>query len=300
FEALSKETIMLPMRHRAVTQLYPPGSSIKPLVALAGLSEGKITAGTSFTCHGYMIPGLPLKWRCLGLHNAIEVVRAIKVSCNVFFYHVGELLGVRGLRGWFDQAGFLQPPGTHLPDERAGRVPSQGTYGTARLMGIGQSIGVTPLHMANAAATIARDGVFLSPRIVLDDRFPQVSHNLPVTAEALRTVKQAMFEVVSERGGTAYTIFRQGEQPLGVTVCGKTGTAQSTPQRIDTNGDGRIDARDQIVREGNMAWFIGFAPREKPEIAFAVVVEYRPEHGNLIAGPIARELVRAARAFYIP
>jgi penicillin-binding protein 2 len=299
FEALAKETIMLPMRHRAVTQLYPPGSSLKPLVALAALSEGKVNAGTSFTCHGYMIAGLPKKWRCLGLHNAIEAVRAIKASCNVYFYHLGELLGVEGLHRWFAQAGFTQPAGTHLPDERAGRIPSEGSYGIARLMGIGQSVGVTPLHMANVAATIARDGEFLSPRIVMDESFPQTERKLPVTAEALRVVKEGMFDVVNQQGGTAYTIFRQGD-PLNVVVCGKTGTAQSTPQRIDSNGDGRIDSGDQIVREGNMAWFVGFAPREKPEIAFAVVVEYRPEHGNLIAGPIARELVRAARARYLP
>ncbi|MCY2925804.1 MAG: penicillin-binding transpeptidase domain-containing protein [Planctomycetota bacterium] len=259
FEALSKETILLPMRHRAVTQLYPPGSSLKPFVALAALSEGKITAGTSFTCHGHMYENMPDTLKCLGLHNAVEVVRAIRVSCNVFFYHVGEILGVRGLREWLAQAGCTQPPGTHLPDERAGRIPSDGKKGIAQRMGIGQIIGVTPLHMANVAATIARDGQFLSPRIVMDESFPQAARKLPVTAEALRTVKEGM------------------------------------PQRIDSNGDGRIDMHDQVVRAGNMAWFIGYAPREKPEIAFAVVVEYRPEHGNLIAGPIARELVRAAK-----
>jgi cell division protein FtsI/penicillin-binding protein 2 len=168
----------------------------------------------------------------------------------------------------------------------------------ARMMGIGQSFGVTPLHMANAVATLVRNGEFLSPRICLDEATPQVRRKLPVTSEALQVVRDGMAQVVNESGGTGYKVFHEGE-PLKVAVCGKTGTAQAAPQRIDSNGDGRIDRSDPIVRQGNMAWFIGYAPRENPEIAFAVVVEYVPEHGNIIAGPLARELVRAAQNRYL-
>lgn len=290
YSALIAQKIGLPLRHRAVTQLYHPGSAIKPLIALGALSRGVISVDRTATCYKCMFPEYPDKWRCLGRHGDIAVSDAIKRSCNVYFYHVGQMMRVAGVRQWLGQIGFTELPGTGLPDELPGIVPRAGTPGIARQMAIGQIFTASPLHVANAVAAIARGGESLSPKLVLDPGPKQVRRKLPVSPEAVRIVQQAMYRVVNEPGGTGYKVFRRGA-PLGVTVCGKTGTAQTPAQRVDIDGDGATEP----VREGNMAWFVGYAPHDHPKIAFAVVVEYVEGHGSTFAGPIARELVRASQ-----
>jgi penicillin-binding protein 2 len=103
-----------------------------------------------------------------------------------------------------------------------------------------------------------------------------------------------MYRVVNDTRGTAFRAFHPpDETPLEVAVCGKTGTAQTAPQRIDSDDDGLITRADRIVRTGDTAWFAGFAPRDDPQIAFAVAVEYVPGGGSVFAAPLARRLVVA-------
>jgi penicillin-binding protein 2 len=147
--------------------------------------------------------------------------------------------------------------------------------------------------MANVMAAIARDGRLMGPMLVLEGRSERAVRDLPLPAGALGVVRQGMKSVVGDPEGTGYKAFHgPGLERLGVDVCGKTGTAQVPEQRLEHDQPGRGKA-GEIVREGKMAWFAGFAPAERPRIAFAVVVEYVTEGtGGSNAGPVARDLVR--------
>ena len=307
YAALVRETAELPLNHRAVAALYPPGSTAKPLAALAGLAERVIDVDTLFNCRGFLHS--PDAFRCwiykYGTgHGDLNVTGAMKHSCNVFLYNVGELMGVPRLHYWYEKFGFVEKPGTGLAEEIKGRVADSGSVGSpARHMAIGQGpVACTPLHVADAMATIARRGRRITPGLVIEPdsaRPPQTSYDLEIPPQEMAAVIEGMFQVANSSGGTAYKVFHGEEirrgliEPLPVAVCGKTGTAQAPPLRVDSDGDGRITRDDVIVREGDMAWFAGFAPRENPQIAFAVVVEYVTEGGGAsIAAPIGRELVR--------
>ena len=294
-------------------QCYQPGSTVKPIAALAALTDGKIGLNTTIDCRGYLYN--PDSFRCwiwkrshVG-HGPLTVEEGLQHSCNVFFYELGNRLGAPRLCEWFGLFGLADKPGMGLPSERAGTVPTEAwlqkhhkrTFqpGDARFMAVGQGLlTVTPVHMANAIATIARDGVFLTPTIALEGSPRQVRRDLPLAAAHLKAVREGMHRVVNDRQGTAYKYFHGPDvKPLeGIEICGKTGTATTAPQRIDSNEDGKIDLEDEIVREGDTAWFVGFAPFHHPQIAVAVTVEYvGAGGGGGNAGPIAREIVRACQ-----
>ena len=297
-ESLFADEVNLPLLNRAATRTYPPGSTAKLMVALAALSTGRITEGTSFTCYRSLFPSRPRQWRCTGRHGEISLVRAIKKSCNVYFYHVGEILGHKVLGQWFGMFGFQELPGTGLPAERAGmaiptveqmrRIYGRGFgRGDARLMAIGQGyVEASPLQVANVTATIARGGKFISPLLALEGGPKRNRRDLPISKAHIRAVQRGMYQVVNERGGTGYKAFRGSG--LGVKVCGKSGTAEVPDQRV----------RGRVVRSGSMAWFTGYAPSDEPKIAFAVVVEYiQSGGGGSVAGPVAVDVVRECKRF---
>ena len=304
FGALARDQLQLPLLHRAVTAYYPPGSVAKPIIALAGLTERAIDKDTIYTCRGYLHN--PNAFRCWiysrgGSHGPLNVQGAIKNSCNVFFYHVGEELGLDRELYWFEQFGYGRLPGTGLPEEKPGSIAAGELPpgpGTSRLLAIGQGpFSATPLQCANVMATIARGGVFLSPIIALEGGPNQVRRDLGIPPEHVAVVHRGMYEVCNSPGGTAYTPFHMG-LPLGVEVCGKTGTAQTAPQRVDSNENGRIDTEDEIVRRGDTALFSGFAPYQDPQVAVAVVVEYVTDGGgSRYAAPIGREIIRLCRRY---
>ncbi len=307
FPALFADEIGLPLLNRAVQKRYPPGSTVKPIVALGALSAGVITRQTELHCSGRLFADTPGRWRCWNRngHGDINVVDALKGSCNVFFYKLGNMMGSQQLGMWFDLFGFSDLPGTGLSEERASLVPNARWLrrtarrgfrpGDARQMAIGQgSMEVTPLHVANAMAAIARGGKFMTPILSLEGGPKRISRALTLTGAQVEAVHSGMHKVVDERGGTAYKYFHgRGVASVGIPICGKTGTAQTPPQRVDSNGNGRIDGGDRIVRSGDTAWCVGFAPYGNPQIAFAVVVEYVEGGGGRNAGPIALELIRA-------
>ena len=254
-----------------------------------------ISPGTEYTCRGYLHePGKLRCWHRLGGHGDIDMVDALKRSCNVYFYKVGQGLGIGMLGDWFRAFGLADKPGTGLPGERAGHVPRSGTVGESRLLAIGQGpMDATPLHIANAIATIAAGGEFRSPIIALEGSPKSVRRQLPVQSAHARAVRRGMRKVVSERGGTAHKYFAGSN--LRTAVCAKTGTATVRPHVPDLNGNGRADpeerASDMVLR-GDMAWCVGFAPYENPKFAFAVVVEYVTSGGGgENAGPIAKDLI---------
>jgi penicillin-binding protein 2 len=295
FIDLADDVVDLPLRHRAVQERYPPGSTLKPIAAIAALSEGVIDGATTHICYGSLFPGGrgPDCWNRAG-HGPVTVREAIMQSCNVFFYHVGEDTGIPRLGRWFREFGLADLPGTGLPEEVAGSVPTDGSKGESRFLAIGQGpIGVTPLHVANLAATIARDGEFRSPTIALEalEGAPtQTRRMVPAPQDAIRLVQGGMYDVANNPASrTAYKYFHgSGVEPLGVEVCGKTGTAQTSKRLVDTD-DGRL------VIEGNTVWFMGFAPAQDPRVAFAVMLERVSSEeggGARNCGPIAREVVR--------
>jgi penicillin-binding protein 2 len=302
YAALIADERDLPLNNRAVRRLYPPGSTAKPVTSLAALTDGKLTTASAVNCRGYLFSPESFRcwiWKNHAGHGPLDVTGALKNSCNIYFYHAGELLGGERLGQWMAALGWSAQPGTGLPEEAAGFVPTSQWLrerehrdfvpADGRFMGIGQGlVTVTPMHVASAMATIARGGKVLSPVLVAGRA--QQSSDMGWRAADVAAVHRGMYEVANEVGGTAYKVFHGPDAPpVGVEVCGKTGTAQTPPQRVDTDGDGTAD----FSREGDMAWFAGFAPYRDPQIAFAVVLEYVEGGGARNAGPVARELVRA-------
>jgi len=313
FKELIRATTLLPLRHRAVTQTYAPGSTAKPVAEIA--------LGTKFDCKGgYMFENVRDRWRCWSArkgfgHGPQDVVEGLRHSCNVYFYHVGQSMGPHELCEWYRLFGFGALPGTGLPEERAGRVPSDEwmrrrtgdrralSIGDARLMAIGQgAFSATPLQVANAMATIAREGRFLSPVLTLEGGPDRVRRYMPMSDRHVYAVHKGMRDVVHHPDGTAHKILMKlGLGSLGLEFCGKTGTATVPPQRVDSDGDGRITSRDRVVRTGDVAWFAGFAPYGNPQVAFAIMVEYVEGGGGANAGPVALDVVRTCKRLgYIP
>ena len=301
FKKLSGDKVNLPLLHRAVKKLYPPGSTVKPLAALAGLGAGLITPGTEYNCRGFLhTPGKFRCWHRRGGHGAIDMVDALKRSCNVYFYRVGEGLGLEMFSQWLAGFGLGEKPGSGLPDERSGNIPTAQSVsraevvGESRFMAIGQGqMGATPLHVANAIASVAAKGEFRSPIIALEGGPKQTHRQLPVDADHAGAVKSGMRKVVSESGGTANKYFKNSS--IRTEVCAKTGTATGSIHVPDLNGNGRADPEEKnspLVLRGDMAWCVGFAPYKNPKYAFAVVVEFVTSGGGgSNAGPIAKDII---------
>jgi penicillin-binding protein 2 len=321
FESLIADKVALPLLNRAVARMYPPGSTIKPLTALAGLAEKAITLQRSFHCDGMLRVGRQsylhcwTHWLKMPGHGSVNVVEGLKHSCNIFFYNVGFRLGLEKLSRWLMRVGFANKPGTGLPEEVTGAVPTTAWLEKnkpgyrpvpvdAMIVAIGQGfVDATPLQVANAMAGIARGGEFRAPLLIREGFSLQERcvRGLGLDPACLRAVVTGMYRVVNEPGGTAYKAFHSpGVRPLDVDVHGKTGTATVPPADLD--GNGRIDSYEK--QRGKMAWFAGFALlREGPHqpigrrrgIAFAVVVEYIKGGGSRDAAPIAREAIRIWR-----
>jgi penicillin-binding protein 2 len=318
-EQLETDSLHLPMLHRAVAAACAPGSVVKPITALAGLAQNKIRLDEPLVCTGsnpYSPQGQPRCWiykQYHTTHGALTTTEGLKHSCNIYFLRVAHRLGGPTLTYWFRLFGFDALPGTGLPEEKPGELASDAWLRQNRseiwFLPIGQGrIAATPLQVANAMAAIARDGEFRSVQLLrgtADDRaewvrrgiFPEPDlRKLPIAVAHTQAVRDGMYKVVNESGGTAYKSWRDAPGDPGVPVCGKTGTAATPPLRRDSNGNGRIDEDDEILREGDNAWFAGFAPYRRPRIAFAVLVEYAGGGGKN-AAPIAKQLVQLCREF---
>ncbi len=275
-----------PLFNRAIQAAYPPGSTYKLLLAMAGLEEDIATPEQTIFCPGYFEYG-GRKFKCHGgAHGTINMVRAIAVSCNVYFYRLMLQVGLEKWHDYGEMFGFGDRTGIDLPGEKRGVLPSEAfydkRYGKGRWtkgylvsLGIGQGeMSATPLQLANFAATIANNGIWHQPHLVsayVDSRTAQrvpltyETRKIPVSQHAFDVVKQGMIGVVAQGTGAQARL-------AGITVAGKTGTAQN-PHGQDH------------------AWFICFAPAEQPKIAIAVLVE-NAGFGGSVSAPIARELVR--------
>jgi penicillin-binding protein 2 len=275
-----------PLFNRAIQAAYPPGSTYKMLLAIAALENGIITPKTVFNCPGsFEYGGRVFKDHAGALGN-INVIRAISQSSNVFFYKLMLQVGLDRWNEYGTMFGFGKKSGIDLPGEKRGVLPSKNyydkRYGKGRWtrgylvsLGIGQGeMSATPLQLANYAATIGNNGTWHEPHLVRGYRDTRSgtycplqydSRALPISASTFSIIKTAMQGVVQQGTGTL-------AQVPGITVAGKTGTAQN-PHGQDH------------------AWFICFAPVDKPKIAIAVLVE-NAGFGGSISAPIAREMMR--------
>ncbi len=277
-----------PLFNRATQAQYPPGSTWKMLMALAGLQEGLIDERSTINCPGsYTYGGRTFK--CHGRHGAVNVQRAIHVSCNVFFYELGRRMGIEVYNKYGSMFRFGQSTGIDLREESRGILMNRELYArrgvTGNLidgrlvnLGIGQGeIGVTPLQMAAYTCALANKGTYYQPHIVRSyyykdrSKMEAMAHDsvlLPIEHKYFEIVHRGMFDVCNTAGGTATNV-----RIDGIQVCGKTGTAQ--------NPHGK-----------DHSWFVCYAPAENPTIAMCVMVE-NAGFGSERAAPIARDILDA-------
>jgi penicillin-binding protein 2 len=306
------DNIDKPLIDRALRGVYPPGSTIKPFVALAALQYGVMSATDTRYCRGvWQFPGSSRKyrdWKKTG-HGTVDMHKAIAQSCDTYFYGVSDQIGIDRLHDFLVQFGLNEKTGIDILGERSGLVPSQAWKrkafkkkelqvwfpGETVIAGIGQGyMLLTPLQLAHATATLAMHGKGFQPRLVRavrDSRtgaiatlpprpLPDVKVNDPKYWD---TVISGMIGVVSP-GGTAVRV--QAGAPY--QVAGKTGTAQ-----VFSIGQNEKYNESQVSeRLRDHALFIAFAPVDDPKIAIAVLVE-NGRHGGSTAGPIARAVFDA-------
>lgn len=342
YAAMAMDEVNKPLLNRATQAALVPGSTVKPIVGLGAITQGLISSDAGISCSGALIiDGVRQRHgRCWvasrypdlhiidhGLGRPLTVTDAIQRSCNVFFETLGERFGLEGLSLWFERFGLGRKTEIGIPELR-GRLPREYVGPAAQrrpnswFSAIGQGqVAATPLQMANVAATIARDGVWVRPKLV-DDALRAAAPagpdrvDLHLSAAGLAAVKLGMYRVVNTEAGSGYAV-RRGD----VNVAGKTGTAQTgmfSIIRRDREGNPLRDERGRILRDYpaistranpnpampwyrgsgssgrdlSHAWFIGYAPAEQPEMAFAVMLEYGGGGGS-DAAPVVRALLDA-------
>jgi penicillin-binding protein 2 len=290
-----------PLNNRAIQGQYPPGSTFKVMMAAAALEKGVITPEKRFYCSG----GVPFGghvfhcWRKRG-HGSVDLQQAIARSCDVYFYKVGQLLGIQGIADYARLFGLGKPLGIALDHEAAGLIPDAAWK--TRVLGApwfpGETLSVvigqgyvtsTPLQMAVVAATIANGGTVYRPRIAkrvlnsdgetLQEYGPEVLNETGISAKTLELVRKGMVDVVNSPSGTG-----QKAKLPDLHVAGKTGTSQVIS---GTRGKGKSLPRQYR----DHAWFIAFAPAEAPEIAVACLVEHVGQGGGAVAAPIVHEVL---------
>ena len=294
-----------PLYNRALRGLYPPGSTIKPFIALAGLEYEAISPQQKLLCPGYyQLPGVSHRYRDWkkGGHGAVDLSRAITESCDVYFYRLASILGIDRMHSFLQKMGFGEKSGIDLIGEKAGLLPSrewkqeqknQAWYpGETLITGIGQGYHqVTPLQLARATATLANKGKVVTPFLV--DKMVSAQGTRPgptlpnvtlqLNPDNVNKVIEGMVNVVHSAHGTAKGI----NTDIDYQIAGKTGTAQVLG--IKQNAKYNENAIDFKFRDH--ALFISFAPATDPKIAIAVVVE-NGGHGGSVAAPIAGLVIK--------
>lgn len=276
-----------PLLNRAIQAQDAPGSTFKPIVAVAGLESGAID--DQFTVHcagGASFYGSYHKCWWKPGHGAVSLHRGIVQSCDVFFYNVGDRTGIDKLAFYAHQAGLGQKTGIDLPHEAEGIVPSsewkirnfreKWYAGETISVAIGQgALTVTPLQLARAYSWLINGGTWHQPHVVKGGKYQE--HSWPLSPENVAKVIYGTYGVVNE-GGTGV----RARLP-GLDVCGKTGTAQLASNKFLSGKTGK-------EFEDN-AWFVGFAPRQAPEIVAVALYEHGG-HGQF-AAPVVRDILKA-------
>lgn len=293
-----------PMANKAVQGEYPPASTYKIVTAIAGLEEGVIDEKTTFFCPGFHRFG-NRDYRCWkkGGHGSVDVVRAMAESCDVFFYQVGQRVGVDRLAEYAAAFGLGSPTGVALDHEAGGLIPTsawkrkkfgipwQGGENLSIAIGQGYNL-VTPIQMAVLVSAVGNGGIRYRPQVlkrivtsqgeVVLGESPTEAGRLEFSEKAMNLVRKGLWEAVNTTAGTAFR-----SRIKKADMSGKTGTAQVVARKEDETGG---DQEEVAHHHKDHAWFVAYAPSEEPEIAVAVIIEHG-EHGSSAAAPIARAMI---------
>ncbi|MCC6539505.1 MAG: penicillin-binding protein 2 [Bryobacterales bacterium] len=291
-----------PLFNRAVQAALAPGSTFKPIMALAGLETGTIGPDAKAFCRGGGTYYGSFR-KCHSTHGEVDFTRALQASCDVFFYELGDRLRIDRIADYAQMAGFGRRTGIDLPSEVDGIVPStrwkvrtfrkRWFVGETISVAIGQgALIVTPLQLAHAIGGMAMGGVWHEPHLLKQvmgeaTAAPKPARKVAIDSTNLGYVLAGMSAAVNLPGGTAH-----GSMLQNVEMCGKTGTAQLMSNAL-------AQARREAIKRGatglapveDNAWFVGFAPRQNPEIVVAALYE-GGAHGDR-AAPIVRDVIKA-------
>ncbi len=288
-----------PLYDRAIQSVYPPGSTFKIVVSVAGLETGIVKPDDKVTCKGFIMSGKrPFRCWKKGGHGTLSFHNGLVESCDVYFYTMGDRIGFDRIAKFARDLGLGDVTGIPFADEKKGLVPTS-AWKQAKVHDIWRpadnymnSIGqgfmlVSPIQNCQLVSVIANGGAFYKPQILKWSRdretgaekiYPSVlRRKFTFDEKALEEVRKALIGVTSEPGGTAHA----AATPIAV-VAGKTGTAQVIAQKVA--------GRKLSAETEDHAWFIGYAPADNPKIAVSVLVEHGG-HGGGAAAPIARKVI---------
>ncbi|MGD9690900.1 MAG: peptidoglycan D,D-transpeptidase FtsI family protein [Phycisphaerales bacterium] len=330
---LVEDPVGSPLKNRAIAEAYPPGSIVKPIIFASAVSSGVFLPGSRIECDGMLYSERPDAFRCwvwkqfstthsAQLGGPLDASDAIMVSCNIFFYTLGRTLGPERIVEWYGRFGVGDGAAIEHATLGIGRQftglagdsrgPDQTTRDEATLMGMGQGpVAWTPLHAADAYATLARGGVRLVPRLRADEEHRVI--DLKLDTRAIPVLLDGLRRAVTDERGSAHHITvidelnqRRRERIFnapGVVVWGKSGTADAPMafRRDDSTN------RRMLARDGDHSWCVALAGPDdghgaspRPRYAIAVVVEFGGSGGR-VAGPIVNQIIHALAAEgYLP
>jgi penicillin-binding protein 2 len=301
-----RDNIDVPLLNRAIRGEYPPGSTVKPVIALAGLSYGVTTPQRTKGCPGHFsLPGSRHRFRDHATHGVVAMETAIAQSCDVYFYDLSNMLGVDRLAEFLGHFGFGQATGIDIANERKGILPTPAWKkarfkdpslqvwfpGETVIYGIGQgSFIVTPLQLAHMTSVVASRGKSYRPRLVtayreqgtgkIEKIEPKLLETVEASPENWQVAINGMIKVMN--GGTG----RRSQVGAEFQIAGKTGTAQVFTVKQSENYKAMEATLDERLLDHGL--FVAFAPADNPKLAVAVIVE-NGKHGSSVA-PIARRV----------
>ncbi|MEZ4705066.1 MAG: penicillin-binding protein 2 [Bdellovibrionota bacterium] len=284
-----------PLFNRSIQGLYAPASTFKVFTAMAIMEENIASPDQRVFCPGYYRIGREVKrcWKHEG-HGWMNLEKAIKNSCDTYFYEMSLKLGIEKIKYYAEKFGLGEKTGINLSDEEKGLVPDEtwkkAVYhqpwvdGETASVAIGQgALQTTPLQMAVAYSALVNGGQIFTPRLALrtldkDNQIKEEFHINPkktiqFSNEMIEPIMKGLYDVVNEVGGTAYWFARSNKVSIG----GKTGTTQ-------------VVGRKSGLKIEDHAWFLGFAPVEDPEIVVSIMVEHG-KHGSSGAAPYAKQII---------
>lgn len=302
-----------PLRDRTIQEHYSPGSTFKPLTAIAALEEGIVNEKTTVVCTGgYRMGGRVFHcWKKEG-HGLVDVVKALKVSCDVYFYNIGNKIDIDVIYKYATLFGMGQRSGIILPRETSGLIPNkewklkrtgvEWQRGETLSCVIGQSfVNTTPLQLAMFYATMGNEGKLWRPHVVKEvfsnsgqvlKRYePELIHQFTISKKTLDIIHEGLYDTAQASGGTA-----GGSRGVGIQMAAKTGTAQVIGMSAD-----KIFSKceNQPYKFRNNGLFAAYAPAGNPKIAVSVIVEHGC-HGASAGGPVAKAMVSAYMNKYYP
>jgi len=292
-----------PLTNKVVSEHYSPGSTFKIVVALAALEAGIINENTRFNCDGAMSLGNHKFhcWKHSG-HGSLNVVEALKYSCDIFFYEVALKLGINKIAEMAKVLGFESDFALGFDNMQKGLIPdkewkekrfkTKWQQGETVIAGIGQGyVLVTPLQLVVMLARVVNGGYEVTPHFTkLSLKEKSKIKKLPIHTKNIEIVKKGMYEVVNGEGGTARRAYFNID---GLKMGGKTGTTQVRRISMKERQSGIIRDEDLAWRLRNHALFVGYAPHDHPKYAVAVVVEHGSS-GSGVAAPIASKILKTA------